>query len=46
MLLIPALLIIGFQAITSTEISEENAQASTYFQMPALKSLINTFCSH
>ena len=40
MLLIPALLIIGYNTANTTQVSEERYEASAYFQVPALKSLV------
>lgn len=39
-LLIPALLIIGYKNTQSTEIEPERKQASIHFQMPSLKGFI------
>jgi len=39
-LLIPALLIIGYKNTQSTEIEPEKQQASIHFQIPSLKGLI------
>ncbi|MBC7913536.1 MAG: hypothetical protein H7Y07_05365 [Pyrinomonadaceae bacterium] len=43
MLLIPALLIIGYKAANAKEVTEEKYQASVCLQMPALKGLIKAF---
>jgi len=40
MLIIPALLIIGFKSKSITEVPHEKHQASTCFQMPALKGIV------
>jgi hypothetical protein len=43
MLLIPALLVIGFKSNNTIEIQPEKQQASLSFQAPSLKGLIKTY---
>ncbi|MBC8053027.1 MAG: hypothetical protein H7Y13_08175 [Sphingobacteriaceae bacterium] len=42
-LLIPALLVIGYKSRTATEIEPEKQQASVTFQIPSLKGMIKAF---
>jgi hypothetical protein len=42
-LLIPALLVIGFKSKSLTEIEPEKQQASISFQIPSLKGMIKAF---
>jgi hypothetical protein len=42
-LLIPALLVLGFKSVEQKDVREENNHAGVCFQMPALKGLVKTF---